>query len=174
MPTGRRAGRSPLALVVLAALVVAPPVGAQSEIRRPPPRPEVRADYLDPLTAHAGAGVNVPLGTYVRLGLIGGAGTSWRHGAPATSARADVVARFAFDPFRERRWGPSAGGGLSVRYDHDPDESGRLRGRWRTFIAVFLDLEGRRVGSLAPAVQLGLGGGLRVGLIVRAAAAYRR
>ena len=176
MIRARRRVATTLALAGFAAAAAAPSASAQRATRRPPPRPELRLDYLgpEPHALHLGAGVNLPAGTYVRLGLVGGAGAAWRDGASGTSARADVIARFAFDPFRERRWGFSAGGGLSTRYDQDRDDSGRRRGRWRALVALLLDLEGPRAGSLAPAVQIGLGGGARGGVILRAADRSRR
>jgi hypothetical protein len=166
-----RARATILALTVLAAL---PREGAaQRGPARPSPRPEVRLDYLGtrPHTVHAGLGLNIPAGTYVRVGLVGAGGASWRDGRAAGSARADAIARFAFDPFRERRWGLSAGGGLSVRYDGDVFDGRR---RLRTLVALLVDLEGPRAGGIAPAFALGLGGGLRIGAILRGAAAERR
>jgi hypothetical protein len=64
----------------------------------------------------------------------------------------------------------SAGGGLSVRYDQLASE----RGRWRPLLALVVDLEGPRIGSVAPAIQLGLGGGARLGVILRGADPQRR
>ena len=161
------------ALVTLSALLAATPAGAQRASRSAPPRPEVRVDYLGPRphALHVGAGVNVPFGTYVRVGLIGGAGTSWDDGRAYGSARADVVARFALDPFRERRWGLSAGGGFGARYEAGAPSAQR---RWRALVTLVLDLEGPRTGAWAPAVQVGLGGGARVGLVLRGADPERR
>ena len=158
--------------VILGALIcsgTAERVGAQERAR---PRGEARLDYLgpDPHTVHAGLGLNVPFGTYLRVGVIGAGGASWKDSRAATSARADVVARFSFDPFRERAWALSAGGGLSLRYD----EVEPRRERWRPLLALVIDLEGPRTGSVAPAVQLGLGGGARLGVIVRGAGQGRR
>ena len=157
----------------LALLAASASAGAQAAGRRPSPRPEVRLDYLGPRphAMHGGLGVNVPAGTYLRLELVGAGGASWRDGRTATSARADAIARFALDPFRERRWGLSAGGGLSVRYDDDTFDRPR---RWRALIAVILDVEGPRAGGVAPALQLGLGGGVRAGVVVRGADPSRR
>jgi hypothetical protein len=169
--TAASRGRA-IALAVAALLTTATPALAQRVARRVP-RPEVRVDYLgpDPHTAHAGVGLNVPVGTYLRVAIIGGGGTSWRGERVAASARADVVGRFAFDPFRERRWGLSAGGGLSVRYD---DRVPAGRPRWRALLALVVDLEGPRIGTLAPALQVGLGGGLRAGAILRSSHPNRR
>ncbi|MFN2566075.1 MAG: hypothetical protein ABR499_13850 [Gemmatimonadaceae bacterium] len=164
--------RARAAIIALAALIAATPARAQRQTRRAPPRPEVRVDYLGPNPhVHAGAGVNVPVGTYLRVGLLGAGGAGWHDGRAFGSARADVIGRFTLDPFREQRWGLSAGGGLSARYDRD---ASRVRHRWRALVAVVVDLEGPRVGSLASALQAGFGGGARVGLVLRRSDAGRR
>jgi hypothetical protein len=162
-----------IALTALAALALPYAGHAQQATRRAPARAEVRVDYLGPRphAMQAGVGVNFAAGTYVRLELVGAGGASWHDNRSATSVRGDVIARFAFDPFRERRWGLSAGGGLSARYDGDAFDGPR---RWRALIALVLDLEGPRAGRVAPAFQLGLGGGVRAGVVVRWADAGRR
>jgi hypothetical protein len=165
---GERIGR--IVRIALIALVVAPSLRAQG-LPRPRPQAEARVDYIgpNPAVVHAGVGVNVPAGTYLRVSLVGAGGASWDEGRTAGSARADVIGRFLFDPFRERRWGLSAGGGLSVRYDQ-----GMGARRWRPLLALVVDLEMPRIGSVAPALQVGLGGGARVGLIIRGADPNRR
>jgi hypothetical protein len=158
--------------LVLASIVLAagPPLRAQG-LPRPHARAEVRVDYLgpNPDAVHAGVGLNVPAGTYLRVSLVGAGGASWQEGRTGGSARAEVVGRFTFDPFRERRWGLSAGGGLSLRYDES-----RSTRRWRPLLALVMDFEGPRKGSIVPALQVGLGGGARVGLIIRGADSNRR
>ena len=158
-----------IALVVLATLASANPADAQRAGRTGAARPEVRVDYLDPETVHLGVGLNVPAGTYARFALVAAGGAGWRGGHTGASARVDAIGRFTFDPFRERRWGLSAGGGVSVRYDE-----ALAADRWRALIAVLIDLEGPRVGGTAPALQIGLGGGWRAGVILRGAAPDRR
>jgi hypothetical protein len=163
---GARRGR--IVLVAASIALAGPPLLAQG---RPRARAEARLDYLgpNPNVVHGGLGVNVPAGTYLRVSLVGAGGASWDEGRTGGSVRADVIGRFLFDPFRERRWGLSAGGGLSVRYDEV--ETGR---GWRPLLALIVDLEGPRTGSVAPALQVGLGGGGRVGLVVRGADSNRR
>ena len=130
--------------------------------------PEFRADVIlgDRAAAHAGAGVQIPLGTYVRLGIMGAAGRRLDGGATrppggsAASGRADILARFLLDPSRQTAYGLSLGGGLGVRA-----ESGD---RVRPVLLVAMDLEGRRSGrGLVPAFQAGLGDGVRLGLVLR-------
>lgn len=131
------------------------------------PYPELRLDALlgQPGALQLGVGVAIPMGTYARLAVIGAGGVASQDGETAGSARADVIMRFLLDPFRQERWGLSAGGGVSVRYDEGAG--------WRPFLALVLDLEGPRTGALSPAVQLGLGGGARIGVVLRASGSHR-
>ena len=159
--------------VVLVALILAAAATARAQdAPRVRPRPEARLDYLGPRphAIQAGFGVNAPLGTYVRVGFVGAGGVGWNAERSGASLRADVIARFAFDPFRERRWGVSLGGGLSLRHDSAVTEGSR----WRPLLALVADLEGPTTGPIAPAIQLGLGGGARVGIVVRWADRERR
>jgi len=146
------------ALVLLAA---ASPARAQQP--RIPIAPELRLDVIGtrPTSVQGAFGVEIPAGYYVRIGLLAGAGpTIERDGTTRAAGRADLLARFLIDPFRQSRWGFSAGGGVSLRAD--PGE--RVRPR----LLVAVDLEGRRSrGGLTPAVQLGLGGGVRGGVGLR-------
>jgi hypothetical protein len=134
--------------------------------------PEARADVIfgrDP-AVHVGAGAQVPAGYYVRVGIDVAAGVSAGDRlAPSGSAdgRLDLLARFLLDPFRQSRFGLSVGGGLSLR---------AMRGdRVRPHLLVALDVEGRRWSSgLVPALQVGLGGGARVGMVLRRGAVRAR
>ena len=128
---------------------------------------------LDAIFARSGAvqaayGFTVPAGIYVRTGLIAGIGAG-RHGV---EGRSDLIARFSFDPFRQSRWAPYAGAGLSGRY------RSKLDGGSRGYLLVFLGVEGplplgERKGWV-PAVEVGLGGGARVGLVLRQGINARR
>ena len=131
---------------------------------------EVRVDAIFARTAgvEAAYGFTVPAGIYVRSGLVGGVGAG-RHGV---EGRTDLISRFSFDPFRQSRWAPYAGAGLSGRY------RSKLDGGSRAYILVFLGVEGPlplgETSGWVPAVELGLGGGARVGLILRRGINARR
>jgi len=162
-------------LVVLAAGVaaalVASPLAAQEGRRL---QPEARVDVIAGRSTalHAGVGLSTPLGTYVRLGAVAAGGVV-TGGSPSisgssarASARGDLLARFLLDPFLQSRWAPYAGGGGSARYD----EGGRARG----YMVAFIGVEGPPMGGLLPALEVGLGGGTRVGVTVRRAPGARR
>jgi hypothetical protein len=128
---------------------------------------------LDAIIAHttgfeAGLGASVPAGLYVRSGIVVGVGAG-RHGA---EGRTDLIARFSLDPFRQSRWAPYGGVGISGRY------RSRLDGGSRAYLLVFLGVEGplatAQRSGVVPAFELGLGGGARIGVILRRGIASRR
>jgi hypothetical protein len=142
---------------------------ARAQLRTPSPFPEYRVDAIvgSRTALQAGAGVVIPLGIYVRLGLDGAAGATWRQGDVNASGRVDAIGRFLFDPLREVPVGVSLGGGVSLPYAvHDP--------RVRPYLTAVLDVEGRMRGAVTPALELGLGGGARIGLVFRASPARWR
>jgi hypothetical protein len=142
----------------------APSVVAQPEKRTSKVAPEVRLDGIIARVSaiHFGAGFTVPAGTYVRTGVIAAVGFS-RDGL---SGRLDAIARFHFDPFRQSRWGPYGGGGISGRFDSDE--------KTRAYLLLLFGLDGPVYNGATPTVELGLGGGARIGVIVRRATAERR
>lgn len=125
---------------------------------------EARADAIvaGPPALHGGIGMTIPVGTYLRSGLVGGVGAS-RDGI---SGRVDAMMRFHLDPFREHRWAPYAGGGLTARFDEHR--------RSRIGLLVFAGVDGPVRKRLTTSIELGLGGGGRIGLIIRRAVAERR
>jgi hypothetical protein len=144
---------------------------AQQSARRLRPPLELRADVIAPRsirsgTLHAGIGTNIPLGSYARLELDGAGGVTRREMTDYRSGRVDALARFLLDPFAESSWGLSIGGGMSALIA----EGARTHG----YLVVVADVEGPRVGGAVPALQVGLGGGLRVGLIARSYRPGRR
>jgi hypothetical protein len=124
---------------------------------------ELRVDLLGPRphSIEPGIGAIAPLGTYLRVGTTVAYALPIETGVPRDRWRVDVIARGTLDPFRQQRWGLSIGGGLSYR-------------RSRTHLAVVLDLEGPEIARLLPALQVGMSGGLRVGLGLRRARRSRR
>jgi hypothetical protein len=129
---------------------------------RAPAYGEARADAItgNGTAVQAGLGAVIPMGIYVRLGLDAAAGTTWRDGEAHASGRVDGIARFLLDPFREVPLGLSVGGGVSVPY-----ASGDKR--VRPYLTAVVDVEGRRRGPITPALEVGLGGGARFGLVLR-------
>ncbi|MFN2636540.1 MAG: hypothetical protein ABR585_05910 [Gemmatimonadaceae bacterium] len=153
----------PVALTLLAAPALAQ--GAQQRFQS-----EGRVDAILARSGaiQAGYGFSVPAGIYVRSGLITAIGIG-RHGL---DGRADFVARFSLDPFRQSRWAPYGGGGLSGRFRSKAD------GGARAYLLVYVGVEGPlpfgQSSGLVPAFEIGLGGGARLGVILRKGIAARR
>jgi len=143
-------------------LVLSVAAGAQQAPSRP--FTEYRADVIlaRGTAAQLGGGLVLPLGVYMRLGVDAAGGATWRHGETVGSGRVDAIARFLLDPFRESRLGFSIGGGVSAPIGNaEPSQP--------PYLTAVVDLEGRRsrVGGITPALQIGLGGGTRIGVVLR-------
>ena len=152
--------RGPWGAAVLMVAALAAPLPAQQA--SPRLVPEVRLDAIgaSPATVQGAVGVEIPAGWYVRVGVLAGAGASIDADDPGAAGRLDILARFLFDPFRQSRWGFSAGGGISLL--------AREGDHVRPQLLVALDLEGRRSASgVTPSIQVGLGGGVRAGIGLR-------
>jgi hypothetical protein len=126
------------------------------------PYAESRADVIigNGTAGEVGAGVQLPVGYYVRVGLTGAVGATQRDGDALTSVRGDIIARYLLDPFRETRWAVSLGGGVSLPYMDGDTHT-------QPFMTLVLDVEGPRTNGVSPAIQLGLGGGTRIGIVLR-------
>ena len=151
-------------------LALAAPCAALSQTTQQPLQMEGRLDAIIARTTgfEAGLGLTVPSGIYVRSGLVAGVGAG-RHGV---EGRTDLVSRFSLDPFRQSRWAPYGGGGISGRY------RSKLDGGSHAYLLVFLGVEGplaagQRSG-IVPAFEVGLGGGARLGIILRQGISARR
>ncbi len=158
--TGVGTDRVPHALSLLVLLLLG--AGVARAQNAPPAYSEYRADAIvgRGTSAQLGIGAVFPGGVYARMSVDGAAGATWRDGGTHASGRVDVIARFLLDPFREAPVGLSVGAGLSVPY-----VAGDTHVRpYLTFVA---DIEGRRRSGLTPALQIGLGGGARVGIVLR-------
>ena len=158
-----------LPLVLLAtSLFVAPlatPIAAQANdgrVVRTAPQWEFRQDATvsrEP-GAHLGVGVNVRADYYVRLGVALSAGAFQRDdNVWVGSQRLDLTARYLLDPFGERPRGWYGGGGVSIA--QRPGE------RATAALLLLVGLEGRARRVVIPAVELGVGDGVRVGVVLR-------
>ena len=160
-----------LPVLVAAAVAITMPAAARAQDAGFVIRPELRADVITgrQSAVQVGGGVQVPAGPYARFGIIGaiglrlhedlGAGADSR-GTRNPDARLDFLGRFLLDPYRQSPFGLSVGAGLSLRAE--PDD------RVRPLLLVAADLEGREMGGgWTPALQVGLGGGARFGLLFR-------
>jgi hypothetical protein len=151
-------------------LAAALPGVAGAQLNQQKFQSEARLDaiFARSTAVEAGYGFTVPAGIYVRSGLVAGIGAG-RHGV---EGRTDLIARFSLDPFRQSRWAPYGGAGLSGRYRTERD------GGSRAYLLVFLGVEGPlALGATAgwvPAFEVGLGGGARVGVILRRGINARR
>jgi len=131
-------------------------------------QPELRADGIfgSANTYHAAAGVSTPLGNYIRVSLMAGGGVTVANSESTASGRVDIVGRFLIDPYRQQRWGPYGGAGVSVRRERDATG--------RAYLVAMLGIEGPPGPLFVPALEIGLGGGTRVGLILRRSLTDRR
>jgi hypothetical protein len=188
---GRRAAAVTRGLVVPAlgvpALVMpalAPPVAAQqratSRIAQAGPVPELRAEAAFGRDAGtvAGAGLFADAGLYARVGVTAAGGVVWADTPAGRRARGvgevALVGRFLLDPLRAASRGVYAGGGLGVRVADGASRTS-ARSSARPFLLGVVGVEGRRgPAGLAPAVELGVGGGARVAVVLRRARLARR
>jgi hypothetical protein len=159
-------GRS-AALAAVSMLLIPCVASAQEHA---PIRPEVRLDATSATVQRLefGAGAAIPMGNYVRVALLAGGGLARddrsgprAYGGHVAAARADVVARFQLDPFHQSRRGLYGGAGVS--YLASEGERGRV------YLTLLTGIELRDRGHVAPALELALGGGVRLGVVLRRA-----
>jgi hypothetical protein len=152
------------AIAALLAVAVAPSHAfAQAQPFKPAVQFEARVDALGgpPAGAQAGIGANIAAGYYARVGVDVAAGVASRAGEAVASARVDFATRFLLDPFREFRWGPYVGGGITTQW---------IRGaNTRADLLLLLGFEGPVHAGWRTSVELGLGGGARLGVVLRRA-----
>jgi hypothetical protein len=146
------------------------PQAMLSQVPQQPLQVEGRVDAIVARTTgvEAGLGLSVPSGIYMRTGLVAGIGAG-RHGV---EGRTDLISRFSLDPFRQSRWAPYGGAGVSGRYRT------KLDGGSHAYLMIFLGLEGPlalgATSGIVPAFELGLGGGARFAVILRRGINARR
>lgn len=147
-------------IAALGALLFSVTLGAQE---RAPllPQWELRGDLVgrrDP-SVELGVGVNLRTGSYVRAGALLAGGVGAHGGAAQPTARLDATIRYLLDPFSEGRWGLYGGGGLTVYRD--------ARNERRAAVLLVAGIEGARAHRWTPALEIGLGGGVRLGAVWR-------
>ena len=120
--------------------------------------PSLRLDVLGgkPTALQAGAGIAFPFSNYFSIGGTLGAGVS----STGFSGRVDGYGQFSLDPYHQSEWEPYVGGGVTVRGDGGGPGT-------RTYLLAFIGANGPSTGSIAPGVELGLGGGVRLGVTMR-------
>lgn len=166
-----RCARAPL-VATLAATLAAPlgaPLAAQESVPALPQWEGHLVSVLSPAVgAMGGVGLNLRAGWYTRVGLSLTAGAVRSGSAWEGRQRLDATARFLFDPFAERSRGFYAGAGIGLEQRADGSARGLLLG--------VIGLEGatrRQDGARAtvprvvPALELTLGGGARLGVVLR-------
>lgn len=153
--------RRTIAGVAFAIVQAAPSAGFAQEGWGPAPQWEARLDATAATVPalHAGLGVHMRAGYYARVAVAGMAGAAWDDGTRRSSQRVDASVRFLLDPFGERPHGLYGGAGLTAR--HDAGES------WRGSLLLVVGLEGAARGWTVPAVEVALGGGVRVAMVLR-------
>lgn len=135
--------------------------------QHPPVRAEIRVDAtsanVDRL--ELGAGAAIPMGTYVRVALLAGGGIARYDARPdgsrrtVSAVRGDVIARFQIDPFHQSARGLYGGGGVSYLASEGA--------RGQAYVTLAAGMELRDHGPVAPAIEVALGGGLRVSVALR-------
>jgi hypothetical protein len=153
----------PRAILLAAAAGALRALGAQDYAFTPAVQWQARAEAATSGRGNgalAGGGFNVPAGYYVRLGLEGMAGVLSQGGGTRTTGRVDFSARFLFDPFAEQRAGWYGGAGVSAI------QSER---EWRPYLLLVLGREGPTAGRWRTAIETGIGGGVRLGVVLRRA-----
>ena len=155
-----RRGSAGLGAALILAMSAAGVIQAQSFRIAPFVQPEASAGALigGAGATVVGAGINVPVGYYVRVSPGIAAGPAFGNDR-SMLVRGEIVARFLFDPFRQARWAPYAGGGVAGTWHNG------AAGRAALLVVVGLDFPG--AGRWQPAVEAGLGGGVRISGVVR-------
>ena len=125
---------------------------------------EVRVDGIAAsrvTTVHLGVGGTRLLSRNLELQFVIAGGTAFRDESSdnAAAGRADLLARFAPLPADRQQWSAYVAGGLSALVERGT--SGRA------VLALLVGIEGGRARETRSFVELGVGGGVRLGAGVR-------
>jgi len=125
-------------------------------------QPELRVDVMGPrpYSTQIGVGTSLALGTYTRATAVAAFAPRSRPDLIADAWRFDLLGRLTLDPFRQQRWALAFAGGVSIRR--------------RSYLAAIAELEGPARGGFSPALQVGVSGGFRAGVLIRRALANKR
>jgi hypothetical protein len=131
-------------------------------------QPTLRADLIldRDVGAQLAGGMSVAAAHNVRLALDAGAGGVSRASGWQATGRFDALARWLSDPFRQSRWAISGGGGVGLRVAQHASP--------RAVAVLFAGLDAPARGTWVPGIELGLGGGVRIGMTLRRVTAQRR
>ncbi len=145
-------------LAAAATLLLAASAGAQTQQVAVSYIPTVRLDLLGgkPTALQVGAGIAFPFSNYFSVGGNVGGGVS----SSGFSGRVDGFGQFSLDPYHQYEWEPYVGGGVTVRNDAGGYNT-------RTYLLAFIGANGPSTGTIAPGVELGIGGGVRLGITLR-------
>jgi hypothetical protein len=146
------------ALVSLAVAMRVSSAGAQAA--GPSLAPELRADAIVAQSTawQLGGGAALQTGDYLWLGADVGLGVvTGRTLEP--SASVDVTGRVHLDADGEAHWAPYLVGGLTYRADRGA--------RGALYLLIALGVHAPARAGIVPAVEVGLGGGVRVGVVLR-------
>jgi hypothetical protein len=152
----------PRARCCVLVIALAVPIAALAQPGRDPAvRSEVRVDaiFARVTLLQAGVGAAFRTGYNLRLHVAAAGGVALKGGEEKSSARGDATLRLLLDPFGESRNGVAIGGGVSVL--HDGFEKTRPVG------LIVLGLEGSPRAPIVWAAEAALGGGVRVGIVLR-------
>jgi hypothetical protein len=156
-----------VALLLLPAAVGAQRAGAGTR----PPR--LRAEFrLDAILARdngaqIGGGLIAAPQYNVRMAAIAAVGGVRRaDGGVQPAGRVDLVGRWLTDPFRQSRRAIQAGGGIGLLFAQGAAP--------RPVAIVTVGVEGKGDGPWVPGVEVGLGGGVRLGVTLRRASPRSR
>ena len=131
-------------------------------------RPELRADAVlgDRPIALGGIGLAQDAGAYARGALLVSGGMARSAGVWRPAGEVALVGRFLLDPLRQARTGVYVGGGVAARLVRDAAPA------W--LLVATAGVEGRPRRGWAPALEAGVGGGVRLALVLRRSRADRR
>ncbi|HET6680720.1 MAG TPA: hypothetical protein VFG84_05930 [Gemmatimonadaceae bacterium] len=149
-----------LGALLTVTLVLVPASNAHAQRERHA-RTELRTDVFVARrpTVHLGVGVAIPVTTYMRVAGIAAGGAVSTDGTSEPAARGELLARFVLDPLGERRWGLYGAAGVGAFWDNEI--------AWRGRLLLSAGIEGRLQGAWTPALEVGLGEGLRIGVVMR-------